>query len=242
MPSKPKQTTNISSNNEMINFYSHKDIQKHLPQYHNPHYEQTQISIPARIGVIASSGGGKTQWLLNFIAKTNDTWGHIHVVYKTSEPLYEFLTDKLKGKNITFYTKLADLPQPNDFPHKDKQQLVVFDDQVNEKNQDIIKELMIRGRKIGKGLTMCYLSQSFFKIPKIVRLQFSHLILLKLSSNRDLNLILSDYSLGVNRGELADIYKDATRDKFHFLKISIDEPDNNKKFSHNWTGFYSIER
>ena len=241
MPSKPKQTTNINNSNDMINFYSHKDIQKHLPQYHNPHYEQTQISIPARIGVIASSGGGKTQWLLNFIAKTNDTWGHIHVVYKTSEPLYEFLTDKLKGKNITFYTKLADLPQPNDFPHKDKQQLVVFDDQVNEKNQDIIKELMIRGRKIGKGLTMCYLSQSFFKIPKIVRLQFSHLILLKLSSNRDLNLILSDYSLGVNREELANIYKDATRDKFHFLKISIDEPDNNKKFSHNWTDFYTVE-
>ena len=120
MPSRPKQTTNISSNNEMINFYSHKDIQKHLPQYHNPHYEQTQISIPSRIGVIASSGGGKTQWLLNFIAKTNDTWGHIHVVYKTSEPLYEFLTDKLKGKNITFYTKLADLPQPNDFPYKEE--------------------------------------------------------------------------------------------------------------------------
>ena len=118
---------------------------------------------------------------------------------------------------------------------------MVFDDQVNEKNQDIIKELMIRGRKIGKGLTMCYLSQSFFKIPKIVRLQFSHLILLKLSSNRDLNLILSDYSLGVNREELANIYKDATRDKFHFLKISIDEPDNNKKFSHNWTDFYSVE-
>ena len=63
----------------------------------------------------------------------------------------EFLSDKLKGKNITFYTKLADLPLPNEFPHKDKQQLVVFDDQVNEKNQDIIKELMIRGRKIGKG-------------------------------------------------------------------------------------------
>ena len=43
MPPKPKQTNN--TNNEMINFYSHKDIQKHLTQYHNPHYEQTQISI-----------------------------------------------------------------------------------------------------------------------------------------------------------------------------------------------------
>ena len=78
MPSKPKQTTNISSNNEMINFYSHKDIQKHLPQYHNTHYEQTQISSTDRIGVIAPSGGGKTQWVLNLIAKTTDMWGYMN--------------------------------------------------------------------------------------------------------------------------------------------------------------------
>ena len=163
------------------------------------------------------------------------------IVYKTSEPLYDFLSEKLKGKNITFYTKLSDLPPPNDIGNKDKQQLIVFDDQVNEKNQEIIKEYCIRGRKIGKGITVCYLSQSFFKIPKIVRLQFSHLILLKLSSNRDLNLILSDYSLGLNRDELAMIYKDATRNKFDFLKVAVDEPNNNKKFSHNWTDFYKIE-
>ena len=240
-PKNNKPNTLTARNNEMTNFYEHKDIQKLLPKYHNPHFDQTQIAIPARIGCIASSGGGKTQWLLNFIAKTNDTWGHIHIVYKTSEPLYEFLSEKLKGKNITFYTKLTDLPQPNDIGNKDKQQLIVFDDQVNEKNQEIIKEYCIRGRKIGKGITVCYLSQSFFKIPKIVRLQFSHLILLKLSSNRDLNLILSDYSLGLNRDELAMIYKDATRTKFDFLKVAVDEPDNNKKFSHNWTDFYKIE-
>jgi len=241
MPPKKKTLQPEHSNNSMVNFYEHKDIQKLLPKYHNPHFNETQISIPARIGVIASSGGGKTQWLLNFIAKTNDTWGHIYIVYKTSEPLYEFLSEKLKGKNITFYTKLTDLPQPNEIGNKDKQQLIVFDDQVNEKNQEIIKEYCIRGRKIGKGVSVFYLSQSFFKIPKIVRLQFSHLILLKLSSNRDLNLILSDYSLGVNKDELAMIYKDSTRKKFDFLKISIDEPDNNKKFSHNWTDFYKIE-
>jgi hypothetical protein len=238
----PRGRPTSQSTNQMINFYEHKDIQKLLPNYHNPGFVETQISIPARIGVIASSGGGKTQWLLNFLAKTNDTWGHIHVVYKTSEPLYEFLSDKLKGKNITFYTSLAKLPQPNDIGIKDKQQLIVFDDQVNEKNQEIVKEYCIRGRKIGKGVSVCYLSQSFFKIPKIVRLQFSHLILLKLSSNRDLNLILSDYSLGVDRQQLAMIYKDATKIKFDFLKVAIDEPDNNKKFSHNWTDFYKIEQ
>ena len=72
-------------------------------------------------------------------------------------------------------------------------------------------------------------------------MQFSHLILLKLSSNHHLNLILSDYSLGLNRDDLAIIYKDATRSKFDFLKVAVDEPNNNKKKSHNWTDFYKIE-
>ena len=29
--------------------------------------------------------------------------------------------------------------------------------------------------------------------------------------------------------------------KFDFLKVAVDEPNNNKKFSHNWTDFYKIE-
>ena len=233
----------MMGNNEMINFYEHRDIQKLLPKYHNPHFQDTQIKVPFRMGIIGSSGGGKTQMLLNLIAKMNDTFGHIHVVYKASEPLYEFLEKKIGAKFITFYTKLTDLPPITDFPHKDKQQLIVFDDQVNEpdKLQQIIKEFYIRGRKVGQGLSLCYLSQSFFKIPKIVRQQFGYLILLKLSSIRDLNLILSDFSLGVDRKQLAAVYKDATSEQFQFLKVDIDNPDNNKKFSRNFTDFYVFD-
>ena len=233
----------MKGNNEMINFYEHPHIQKLLPKYHNPHFQDTQIKVPFRMGIIGSSGGGKTQMLLNLIAKMNDTFGHIHVVYKASEPLYEFLEKKIGAKFITFYTKLTDLPPITDFPHKDKQQLIVFDDQVNEpdKLQQIIKEFYIRGRKVGQGLSLCYLSQSFFKIPKIVRQQFGYLILLKLSSIRDLNLILSDFSLGVDRKQLAAVYRDATSEQFQFLKVDIDNPDNNKKFSRNFTDFYVFD-
>lgn len=231
----------MSNTNEMINFYEHKDVKKLLTKYWNPHFEESQIAVPFRIGIIGSSGGGKTQFLLNLLSKTNDTFGFIYVVYKTSEPLYEFLEKKITSKYIKFYTKLSDLPQPNDIEHKDKQILLVFDDQINEKNQEIVKEYMIRGRKIGKSVSIAYLAQSFFKIPKIVRQQFNYLILLKLSSNRDLNLILGDFSLGVDRDELALIYKDATKNKFDFLKVDIDQPDNNKKFSKNFTGFYNID-
>ena len=59
----------IMSKNEMINFYEHKDVKKLMPKYRNPHFEQTQMQIPGRIGVIAPSGKGKTQWLYKQVSR-----------------------------------------------------------------------------------------------------------------------------------------------------------------------------
>jgi len=241
MPPKKKTGLETTTSNDMINFYKVKGIQDFLTDYHNPNFEQTQVKIPFRMSVIASSGGGKTQFLLNLIARTPDTWGHIYVCYRTAEPLYQLLERSIGADKITFFTSLSKFIQPNDIP-KDKQILLVFDDVVNysEKEQGIIAEYFIRGRKIGKGVSMCYLSQSFFRIPKIIRLQTNYLILLKLGSKRDLSLILADYGLGVDKKELMAIYKDATQIPFDFLKVATDERQDSKRFSKNWTQFYDI--
>jgi hypothetical protein len=144
----PKKGLKGSSDNSMINFYEHKDVKKLATKYHNPHFADTQIDIPARIGVIAPSGTGKTQWLLNYISKSFDAFGHIVVVYKASEPLYEFLRDKIGSKHITFYTKLTDLPAPNGLDMGNKQVLLVFDDQVADKNQEKIEEYFEGGEQL----------------------------------------------------------------------------------------------
>jgi hypothetical protein len=220
----------MNKNNEMTNFYQHKDIKKYVTKYHNPKFQDTQIDIPARIGVIAPSGAGKTQWLLNYIAKSTDTFGHIIVVYKSSEPLYEFLRDKIGSKNITFYTKLTELPNPNDLNMGKKQILLIFDDQVTERNQTKIEEYFIRGRKIGGGISICYLSQNFFQIPTIIRRQFNYVIILKLSGTKDMKQIIQNYSLGLDANEIVKLYKDATKEKFNFLKIAVDERDDDRPF------------
>ena len=236
-----KKGSAATNNNEMINFYETKNIKQFLTEYENPHFDSHQIKVPFRISVIAASGSGKTQWLLNLISRMNDTFGHIYICYRASEPLYQLLEKGVGSDKITFFTQLSKFILPQDVP-KDKQILMVFDDVVNyaEKDQKIICEYYVRGRKIGKGVSMCYLSQSFFRIPKIIRLQCNYLILLKLGSKRDLNLILGDYGLGVDKEELMAIYRDATKIPFDFLKIATDERDDNKRFSKNWTGFYAI--
>lgn len=231
-----------ATTNNLTNYYEHPKMKEFISEYHNPNLSIHQISIPFRMGVIAGSGSGKTVFLLNLVAKMQDTFGHIFVVYRTSEPLYEFLAKSIGEKNITFITQLSKFPAINDLP-KDKQLLCVFDDVINytEKEQYIIKEIAIRGRKYGKGISMCYLSQSYYTIPKTIRLQFSYLIILKVGSKRDLNMILRDNSLGVEGEDLMNIYKDATKVPFDFLKISLNERNDDKRFSHNWIEFYEID-
>jgi hypothetical protein len=228
------------NDNSMINFYEHKSIKKYITSYHNPHFKDTQMSIPARVGVIAPSGTGKTQWLLNYISKSTDTFGKIIVVLKAMEPLYEFLRDKIGSKNIDFYTKLTELPAPNDLNLGNKQVLLVFDDQVVEKNQQKIEEYFLRGRKVAGGITCIYLSQNFFGVPVLIRRQFNYVIILKLSGAKDLKQIIQNYSLGLDANEIVKLYKDATKELFHFLKIDCETRSENKRFSHNFTGFYKI--
>ena len=130
-----------SRGDNITNFYAHKGMQKYISTYHNPRFADTQIGIPARIGVVAASGGGKSQFVLNYIAKSSDTFGHIIIVCKAVEPLYEFLRDKVGSKQVTFYLKLSDLPAPNDLNMANKQVLLIFDDQVAERNQAKIEVL-----------------------------------------------------------------------------------------------------
>ena len=240
MPKKPNLETN--NGNEMINFYENKKLKELLTEYHNPHFASHQIRIPARLGIVSASGGGKTSFVLNLIARMQDTWGKIYVCYKASEPLYEFAEKCIGGDKIQFFTHLSKFPRLNEL-EKDKQILCIFDDCVtyDEKTQSVITEIAIRGRKYGKGVSLCYLTQSFYKVPRLIRLQFSYLIILKLGSRRDTNMIMSECSLGVEKEELLRIYKDATKEKFHFLKIDLETGDENKKFSHNFNSFYEIE-
>jgi hypothetical protein len=117
---------------------------------------------------------------------------------------------------------------------------MIFDDQVAERVQTKIEEYFLRGRKVGGGISMCYLSQNFFQIPTLIRRQFNYVIILKLSGTKDMKQIIQNYSLGLDHNEIVKLYKDATKEKFNFLKIAVDEREDNLRFSKNFIGFYKI--
>ena len=49
------------------------------------------------------------------------------------------------------------------------------------------------------------------------------MVLLKLSGNREVNIILSEFGLGVTKEELLRLYEFATKEKFSPLMIDLEE-------------------
>ena len=224
----------------LVNFYNLKWVKDMKEPSHNPHFKENDTEIPSRICIIGASGSGKTTSLLNYLLISPNTFGHITIVTKQSEPLYEYLKKKLKGKNITICYDLDKLPEPRDFPNKDLNNLLVFDDQVVTLNQSKIINYFIYGRKVGAGITCFYLTQSYYSVPKTIRAQLSYIWLVRVGQTRDLNLILSDSGGLVEKDVLRKLYEEATKDKFSFLKINLNTVDLNRKFSRNFNDFFLL--
>ena len=224
----------------LVNFYSLRQVKEMREESHNPHFQDTDIDLPARVCIVGASGSGKTTSLMNFILLTPNTFGHITIVTRQSEPLYEFLDAKLKSKNITILYDLSKLPEPKDIPDKSIQHLVIFDDCITLKDQSKIVSYFIYGRKVGAGITCFYLSQSYYSVPKAIRGQLSYIFLVKVGQKRDLNLILQDCGGLVEKKELMQLYTEASKERFHFLKINLNTCDMNKKFSRNFNDFFLL--
>ena len=82
-------------------------------------------------------------------------------------------------KNINYYN-----------PDKENKTLIVFDDMItdmihNKKLDSIFTELFIRGTKL--NISLAFITQSYFKVPKDVRLNTTHFLLQKSQMKENLN-------------------------------------------------------
>ena len=210
-----------------------KDFYKVIPkslikQYRNNH--KCPIKHPFRCLISGPTSSGKTNIVCNILKQMPDTFCNVLVCCKSKhEPLYEYLEMKLKDQ-IEFFEGVDAIPDLDTFKDYD-QTLIVFDDLVNDKQNKII-DYFIRSRKIGRGFSCLYLTQSYYLTPKTIRNQCNYLILLKSANNKDLNLILSENNI-LNLEYLRLIYKKCTNKDKNFLLICHDN-DDSKKFYHNF--------
>jgi len=225
--------------NEQQNWYDHvpKSMKVEVP---NPSFKNHMISMPCRIVLAGCSGASKSQCILEMIYRMPDTFTHIHLCCQNAnEPLYQYLKSKLKADELTIHEGIENVPKLEDLDHgKDHHTMMIFDDLCLAKNQKIIEEYFIRGRKI--PASVIYSTQSYFAVPKVCRLNSTHIILKKLSTVRDLRLILSDHTLGVSKEELLDMYKQCTEVPGDFLMIAtVASPG--EKFRHNFLNIIPVE-
>lgn len=193
------------------NFYNLIPKEKGI---HNPGFSKHGLEIPFYMLIIGGSGSGKTNVLFQFLQASSGTFQKVVICIKNKEePLYKLLEDKVE--EIEFYEN-GDIPDIKEFEQY-KSSLIVFDDLVLEKDQSKIMQYFIRGRKF--GISCIYISQSYYKVPKLIRINCRYIILKKLSSVKDLKLIVSEYNLNYNVDEVLNVYNQATENFEDFLLI-----------------------
>lgn len=225
----------------LINFYDiiPEDLKR---KTHNPHYKKHGIKLPMRVLIAGGSGSMKTSTLLNLLHKMPNTFSYIIVCCKSKdEQLYNYLELKAQG-SIQFFenatipsmSEVQTIAEENDLNltnNKSTQDnmLIVFDDLINDtKIQPKIADFFIRSRKF--NISCVYISQSYFKTPKMIRLNCNYIMLKKLPNKNDLKMILREYDLGIDIDQLIKYYNDATKDRLSFLLIDLEETEPEKKF------------
>jgi len=225
---------------QLKDWYADKNVAKFLTKQHNPSYDKHHIKIPFRMLIVGNSGSGKTSTLMNLIYNMPNTFEEIIICCKSKhEPLYEFLEDKYsKDKSIKIMEFNKEGLPDIDKMDKGQQRLLIYDDLVNEKDQKGICESFIRARK--KNCSLCYLSQSYYAVPKLIRANLTYIIIKQLSSLKNLTMVLREYSLGVDKKVFKEIYDDATSDKMNFLLLDL-EGDKDKRFRSGFNDYYVVE-
>ena len=103
---------------------------------------------------------------------------------------------------------------------KNRKVLIVFGDMIadminNKRLNPIVTELFIRGRKI--NISIIFITQSYFKVSKDVRLNSSHFFIMKIPNKRVLQQIALNRSSDIDSKDFMKIFKKYTAEPYSFL-------------------------
>ena len=187
---------------------------------------------PYRILIVGGSGPGKTNALMNLINNQPDI-DKIYLYAKDPyEEKYQYLINKREKVGLNHYddpkafieysNEMQDVCKNIGEHNTDKERkiLIVFDDMIadminNKKLNSIVTELFIRGRKL--NISLVFITQSYFKVPKDVRLNSTHFFIMKIPNKRELQQIALNHSSDINSKDFIKIYKKYTAEPYSFL-------------------------
>ena len=103
---------------------------------------------------------------------------------------------------------------------KERKILIFFDDMIadminNKKLNSIVTKLFIRGRKL--IISLVFITQSYFKVPKDVRLNSTHFFIKKIPDKSELQQIALNHSSDISTKDFINIRKKYTTEPYSFL-------------------------
>ena len=197
---------------------------------------------PYRILIIGGSGSGKTNTSLNLINEQRDI-DKIYLHAKDlSEPKDEYLIKNRENVGIKHINNskafiecsnaMDDVYRniDNYNPRRRRKILIIFDDMIadimtNKKFQSIIEDLCIRCRKLNTSLV--FITQSHFSVPKDVRLNSTHYLIMRINNKKELQNIAIKHSAETDYKDFMKIYRECTREPYNFLTIDTTLPASN---------------
>ena len=100
--------------------------------------------------------------------------------------------------------------------------------------------MFIRGRKL--NISIVFITQSYFKVPKDVRLNSTHFFIMKIPNKRELQQIALNHSSDIDFKDFMNIYKQCTTEPYSFLVNDTTLPsDDPLRFRKNLLGQYIIK-
>ena len=109
-------------------------------------------------------------------------------------------------------------------PNKKRKILIVFYDMItdmlsNKKLNPIVPELFIRGRKL--NISLVIITQSYFAVPKNIRLNSIHYFIIKTSNKQKLQDTAFNHSSDIDFRDFMNLYKKCTAKPYSFLVIDV---------------------
>ena len=148
------------------------------------------------------------------------------------ESKYQYLINKREGVGINHFNDpkafieysndMCDVYKNTDEYNIDKERkiLTVFDNMIadilkNKKLNPIITELFIRGRKI--NISLVFITQSYFKVRKDVRLNTTRFFIAKIPIKRELQQIIVNHTSDISTKDFNNIYRECTTESYSFF-------------------------
>jgi energy-coupling factor transporter ATP-binding protein EcfA2 len=204
-------------------------------------FKNHYIKNNSMIALIGATGCGKSNAIIDFLARTPNKWYRILLFTGSTgdEPLYNFLKKRIDG--IEIIDDPDALPEITDFNDEDKtlDKLAIFDDIIclPKKQMDKVAKWFICSRK-WSFTTLCT-AQNITSLPQIIRRNIHYFFLYHMNDANSINWILRTYNNGDDPKEIKKLYNSVIHEPKQFFMLDTRSNDETR-YRKNFTTFLKI--